>query len=200
MIAALTGIIASSSTTGTVHLQCGPVMLELTMPGGQAARLMQGEQYTLYTHMYLATTSDTLRLYGFIAAIDRDLFATLITGPGVGPRVALALMELGTPGLVAAILDADDKLLTSVKGVGPKLAKKIILELSDKLGRDFATQAAVTASGTPATPADEDALAAVVALGYTQQQAAKGLEAVRSDYDGDDVSELIRKVLAKLAR
>lgn len=200
MIAALSGRVVTARPDGRVRLRCGPVVLELTLPAGQALALRAGDEAELFTHLQLSTASDSLRLYGFISELSRDLFATLITGPGVGPRVALALLDLGEAGLVAAIRDADEAALTSVKGVGPKLAKKIILELGERVGLEFADVAPAGAPGAAAMPGFvDDALQAVVALGYSRLQADQALAKARAAYDGDDTATLIRRMLGLLA-
>lgn len=200
MIAALYGIVVGARTGGQVRLRCGPVVLELTLPASQAPELRAGDEAELFTHLQLSTASDSLRLYGFTSELSRDLFATLITGPGVGPRVALALLDLGEAGLVAAIRDGDEAALTSVKGVGPKLAKKIILELGERVGLEFADVAPAGAAGAAASPGYvDDALQAVVALGYSRQRADQALARARTGYDGDDTATLIRRMLGLLA-
>lgn len=199
MIAALSGTVTSSHGDGIVHLRCGFVTIELHLPLCQAAGLTRGTEIELQTYLHLATNSDTLRLYGFTSGLARDLFATLLGGPGVGPKVALALLELGEAGLIAAVRDGDDRMLTSVKGVGPKLAKKIVLELSEKVGREFASVQAPAVMGGVAPPAVADALDAVVALGYPRPQAEQALAAVRPACGDEDTSLLIRRMLAMLA-
>lgn len=200
MIAALYGRVVSARGDGQVRLRCGPVVLELALPASQALALSAGDEAELFTHLQLSTASDSLRLYGFLSELSRDLFATLITGPGVGPKVALALLELGEAGLVTAVRDGDEAALTSVKGVGPKLAKKIILELGEKVGQEFAQAARALGAAGERRPGEvDDALAAVVALGYPRLQAEQALSRVRRDYDGTDTATLIRRLLAVLA-
>lgn len=200
MISALQGTVVETSSPGLIRLRCGPVTLEITMPASQSLALREGQAVELHTHLQLSTASDSLKLYGFSTALSRDLFATLITGPGVGPRVALGLLELGEAGLVAAIRDGDEQMLSSVKGVGTKLAKKILLGLSEKVAQEFA--AAVPAPGRAAGDAAviDDALDAVVALGYSRPRAEQALGQARRDYDGEDTATLIRRMLAVLAR
>ncbi len=199
MIAALYGTVVGTGENGLVWLRCGPLVLELQLPVSHARELQRGDEAELFTHLQLSTASDSIRLYAFTSAVSRDLFATLLGGPGVGPRVALALLELGEAGLVAAIRDGDEGALTSVKGVGPKLAKKIILELGERVGREFAALAASGATAESRSTEVDDALAAVVALGYPRLQAEQALSRVRRDYDGTDPATLIRRMLAVLA-
>ena len=199
MIAGLSGTVAAAGLDGRVLLKCGPVTLELHLPPAQASELAPGAQAELSTYLHLATQSDTLRLYGFTTPLARDLFAVLISGSGVGPRVALNLLNLGAPALAAAVRDGDERLLTTVSGVGPKLAKKVCLELSEKVGKDFgalAEQSGRTPGGP--TGAAADALDAAVALGFPRAQAEAALAKARKQYDGEDAAELIRRLLAAL--
>lgn len=196
MISAVSGMIRQAGG-GRVLLEAGPVVLELTMPAVQCAGLREGELTTLHTHFHFSSTADVMRLYGFTTPGARDLFATLITGSGVGPRVALALLELGAGALVAAVRDGDERALTSVPGVGPKLAKKVIVELSDKVAREFANLAAEPAAAGK-TPAHSDAIEAVVSLGYGRLQAEQAVAAVGAGEENP--AEMIRKALAWLSR
>jgi len=196
MISAVSGIIRQAGGTRTL-LEAGPVVLELTVPAVQCAGLHAGQVATLHTHFHFSSTADVMRLYGFTTPGARDLFATLISGSGVGPKVALALLELGVGALVAAVRDGDERALTSVPGVGPKLAKKVIVELSDKVGREFAGLAGEPAAAGK-TAAHSDAIDAVVSLGYGRLQAEQAVAAVGAGED--EAAELIRKALAWLSR
>jgi holliday junction DNA helicase RuvA len=204
VIAAVAGIVTAARGDGQTLLRCGPVTLELALPISQARELHAGAEAELFTHLHFSSKTDTLRLYGFTSAVARDLFATLISASGVGPKVALALLELGVPGLVAAVQHDDEKALTTVPGVGPKLAKKVLLELKDKVGREFAWAAAAQGvRGTEQSPAAADALDAVVALGYPRHHAEAALTQLRGEQgpalDAFDTAELIRRVLGRLA-
>jgi Holliday junction DNA helicase RuvA len=206
VISALAGEVAVVRADGLVQLRCGPVTLELLLPLTQSRELHAGEYAELQTYLHFSSASDSLRLFGFTSAVARDLFTVLIGASGVGPKVALALLELGVGGLVGAVQQEDEKMLTSVPGVGLKLAKKVILELKDKLAREFAW-AAEEVAGRPATAesqAVQDALDAVVALGYTRQRAGQALALVRADaaaaIERGDTAELIRRILSRLAR
>jgi holliday junction DNA helicase RuvA len=199
MIAALYGMVVVARGDGYVQLRCGPVVLELQLPAAQARTLLEGEEAELFTHLYLSTNSDQLRLFGFTSSAARELFAALLGGSGIGPKVALALLELGVATLITAIRDGDEKALTAAPGVGPKLAKKIVMELSEKIGKEFATLAAQEGAVMPRTSATQAALDAVVALGYPRLRAEQALAEARREYDGDDPSALIRHILAMLA-
>lgn len=181
-----------------VQFKVGQVTLALTMPTVQAAGLRPGDELELHTHLHFSASADQLRLFGFTTAIARDLFVTLISGSGVGPKVALALLELGVPGLVAAVRDGDEPTLISVPGVGPKLAKKVILELSEKVAKAFAGITEDTVYESKRRPVVEDAIGAVVALGFSRIQAEQAMELLKIDDVGDDPAPIIRKLLASL--
>jgi holliday junction DNA helicase RuvA len=205
MIAAVAGVVVAARGDGLTQLRCGPVTFELALPATQARELRVGEEAELFAHLHFSSKTDSLRLFGFTSAVARDLFATLISASGVGPKVALALLELGVPGLVAAVRNEDEKALTTVPGVGPKLAKKVLLELKDKVGREFAWAASAQAAACGPEPpqAVADALDAVVALGYPRNRAEAVLAQLRGEsggaVDAMDTTDLIRRVLSRLA-
>ncbi|MCB1215807.1 Holliday junction branch migration protein RuvA [bacterium] len=201
MIASLHGTVADIPAEGLVYLSCGPVTLELHMPASQALRLHSGETLRLHTHFHFSSSADMLRLYAFQRSDERDLFVMLLSASGVGPRVALSLMDLGFGGLVRAIIDADEKTLSSATGVGRKLAQKIGVELSDKVAKRFG-QHAGEASGT-GRPAQDDnteqAIEAICALGFTRAQAEDSLSSALADGEAE-TAVLVRRMLAWLSR
>jgi len=202
VIASLMGNVAGLRNDGSVLLAVGPVTLELQLPPSQASELSAGEEVELFTHLYFSSAADALRLYGFTSPSARDLFALLITASGVGPKVALALLELGVGGLVEAVQSEDERTLTSVSGVGPKLAKKVILELKDKVAKGFGWMADErVALGARPGPVG-DALDAVVTLGYPRQRAEHALVQLRREgaltEPGMDAAELLRRILVRL--
>lgn len=197
VIAALQGIVINSGQE-PVLLKVGQVTLALTMPTVQAAGLRPGDELELHTHLHFSSSADQLKLFGFTSPVARDLFVTLISGSGVGPKVALALLELGVPGLVAAVRDGDEQTLVSVVGVGPKLAKKVILELSEKVAKGFAGVTEDTIYESKRQPVVEDAVGAVVALGFSRVAAEQAMDQFKQDEHGDDPAPLIRKLLASL--
>ena len=209
MIASVSGSVERAGLDGTVHLRCGPVTLLLHLPAAEAAGLQAGEHATLHTSLQLSIPSagggaGGLRLYGFTQPAGRDLFELLLGASGVGPRMALALLELSPAGLARALAEGDEKTLTAAKGVGPKLAKKIVLELSEKAGLQFAELLRRPAHGAAAGAVDPDDLAAadaveaVVALGFTRLQAEQALTQAQEDGIASDAAQLIRRMLARL--
>ena len=201
MIASLTGSPSHIRHDGKVLFDVGLVGFELTMPVSQAHELRVGETAQVFTYLHFATQSDTLRLFGFTSQLARDLFALLIRASGIGPAVGVALLDLGVSALATAIRSEDERTLTKVSGVGPKLAKKIILELGEKIEKEFGAismQLQGERAGTKLSEPLEDALNAVVSLGFPRQHAEAALAEVRADYGGDETVVLIRKMLAQL--
>jgi Holliday junction DNA helicase RuvA len=200
VIALLSGTPVSIKADGKAIIEVGGIGYEVTMPLSQAHELREGEPAQVFTHFHFSSQADTLRLFGFTSQLARDLFALLIRASGIGPAVGIALLDLGVPALATAIRSGDERTLTKVSGVGPKLAKKIILELGEKIDKEFGSVAAGPAAPTLGKLPQplEDALQAVIALGFPRQHAEAALAEVRAEYGGDETVVLIRRMLAQL--
>jgi Holliday junction DNA helicase RuvA len=207
MIASISGSVEQAGLEGSLTLRVGAVAIVCSMPVVDSAGLQPGEHVLLHTSLQLSAPQagaggGGIRLYGFATAEGRDLFELLLGASGVGPRVALALLELSPGGLARALAEGDEKTLTAAKGVGPRLAKKLILELGEKAGLQFAAllrrAPGQAESGSPAAQVETDAIEAVVALGFTRLQAEQALAAARADYQGSDAAQLVRMLLARL--
>jgi Holliday junction DNA helicase RuvA len=209
MISAVRGLVIKSLADGRVQLRLdqgglpGALTLELYMPLSEASALSAGDEADLAAYLHFSTKADLIRLYGFASPESRALFVMLIGASGIGPAVALALLDLGSGSLAAAIRQGDERTLTQASGVGPKLAKKIILELADKVAREFSGLSGHT-SIAPAIQSNlpigvQEALNAVVSLGFPRQRAEQALENIRADYNGDETVQLIRRMLAVLS-
>lgn len=155
-----------------------------------------GNEVTVYTH--LNVREDAMELYGFSTEDERGMFLKLISVSGIGPKVGLALLSVATPSkLAVAIITGDEKLLTKASGVGPKAAKRVILELKDKidnaeLGLD-AAYAEVT--DTVITDNRAEALSALTVLGYSTNEAKNVLLKLDSTLSTE---ELIKQALSRL--
>ena len=157
-----------------------------------------GSEITVYT--YLNVREDAMELYGFISEDERKMFMLLISVSGVGPKAGLALLSVATPDrLATAIVTGDEKLITKASGVGPKAAKRIILELKDKIDSDVL---GIDADGVILSPAEEiiadsraEAMSALVALGYSSQEAKSVLVKLDASLSTE---ELIKKALTQL--
>ncbi|MFN2308118.1 MAG: Holliday junction branch migration protein RuvA [Gammaproteobacteria bacterium] len=157
-----------------------------------------GKELTLYTH--LVVREDAHTLFGFAKPSDRALFRTLIKVSGVGPRMALGILSgMSAEAFVRCIHDNDSAALTRVPGVGKKTAERLVVELRDKLGRGEAGGAgmSVAATGAPANPVEE-AVSALIALGYKPPDASRMVRALDSKDLG--VEEIIRRALQAAAK
>ena len=131
-----------------------------------------GEEVTLFTH--LAVREDAHTLYGFVKRTDRDLFRTLLKVNGVGARLALAILSgMETRVFIGCIQAGDASALVKLPGIGKKTAERLIIELRDRL--ELPAEAVTAAAMTPAAPTSpvEDAVSALIGLGYKPQEASQ---------------------------
>ena len=195
MIYSLTGVLAEKQTDEIV-LVCNGVgfKIAVSLPTAAAAPSV-GAQWTVYT--YLQVKEDGLELFGFVDKETQRVFKMLIGVSGVGPKAALSILSvLSVEKILLSISAGDYKAFTACQGVGPKLAQRLVLELKDKVGTaagiDFSQIAAVSAANGAAA----QAVQALVALGYSQGEAAATLAKLDA---GLPVEELIRQALRNIA-
>lgn len=164
---------------------------------GTLATLRHGATATVPTS--LVVREDSMTLFGFADADERDVFETLLTVSGVGPRLALAMLAVHTPdGLRAAVAGEDHKALVRVPGIGEKGAKRIVLELGDRLGPAIAA-AAGQGAPTAQTGPRVDVVAALVGLGWAVKQAEAATDEVLESGNADlDTGGLLRAALQLL--
>lgn len=198
MITYLEGVLRESLPTQAV-IEVHGVGYEVFIPLSSYDRLPPpGQTVRLLTH--LVVREDAHILFGFASAEERDLFRLLVNRvSGVGPKLALAVLSgMDVRRFKAAVVDSDIAAIAKISGLGKKTAERIVLELKDKLGVAAAWEAA-DASREPAagTRATNDAILALIALGYKQAAAAK---AVREVAKGDAAAgtELIVREALKL--
>jgi Holliday junction DNA helicase RuvA len=196
VIASVAGTITALSADGVV-LRVGGVGLAVQTTAGTRARLRIGDDAELATS--LVVREDSLTLYGFADAEERELFELLQTASGVGPRLAQAVLTVHTPDTVRrALLTEDLAALTLVPGIGRKGAQRMVLELKDKV--------VGTTSTAPAAPLPgwRDTLSqALVGLGFPASQADEAvvrLAEAHPDAGDADVPTLLREGLVMLGR
>ena len=193
MIAAVAGSLAAKTADRVVVQTPGGVAYEVTVPLGVMERLPGlGQSVTLATE--LVVREDGWSLYGFLDVSERRLFQRLLTVNGVGPRIAVAFLStLGAERGAKAIQKKDLATLSSVSGVGRKLAERLALELSDKLGELVGGQPA------PLDAPARAALAALERLGYGGTEAERALRQALAGDGGDaDAEALVRRALHAL--
>jgi Holliday junction DNA helicase RuvA len=150
-----------------------------------------GEHAKLYT--YTSVREDDISLYGFLSRDDLDMFRRLISVSGVGPKSALGILsELDADSVRFAVLSGDAKTLSKAPGVGAKTAQRIVLELKDKVKLSDESMVAHMMTGTEKAATDkaltlsqQDAISALVALGYSQTESRKAVLAAAVDANAD---------------
>ncbi len=153
-----------------------------------------GTTVSLYIHTRIR--EDSLKLFGFIKEADKQMFELLIRISKVGPKIALAFLS-GMTGqdLSQAVFNDDISTLSAIPGVGRKTAERLALELKDKLLELNLQPEAATASNTPGNGLKDDAVSALVNLGYKKAQAEQALRKVWRDEAKPSLEELIRDSL-----
>jgi Holliday junction DNA helicase RuvA len=190
VIASVSGRLAAKGADRVVVQTTGGVGYEVTVPLGVMERLPGlGETVTLATE--LVVREDGWSLYGFLDDVERRLFQRLLTVTGVGPKIAVAFLStLGAERGAKAIQKKDIAALSSVSGVGRKLAERLALELGDKLGE------LVGGAAPPLSGPAESALAALERLGYGAPEAERALrQALTGDGAKADAEALVRRAL-----
>jgi len=191
MIGRLTGLIAAKSPP-QVLLDVQGVGYEVDVPMSTFYNLPAlGESTTLLTHFVVR--EDAQQLFGFLTQDERQTFRQLVRISGVGPRTALSILSgLSVADLADAVARQESGRLVKVPGIGKKTAERLLLELKGKLGPEL---------GLPSTEAKSDAQAdivqALLALGYSEREAAAALKALPPDVA---VSEGIKLALKALNR
>jgi holliday junction DNA helicase RuvA len=191
MIGKLTGTLGDKNPP-QVLVDCNGVGYEVDVPMSTFYNLPAvGEKVTLLTHFVVR--EDAQVLYGFGSAAERGTFRQLIKISGVGPRTALSVLSgMSVADIAQAVTTQDAGRLVKVPGIGKKTAERLLLELKGKFGPDLGPAAAGAGSDAQA-----DILQALVALGYSDKEAAASLKALPKDVG---VSEGIKLSLKALAR
>jgi len=175
-----------------VLVDCNGVGYEVDVPMSTFYNLPTlGEKVSLLTHFVVH--EDAQILYGFATAAEREAFRQLIKISGVGPRTALSVLSgMSVADIAQAVTAQDAGRLVKVPGIGKKTAERLLLELKGKFGADIGAGSASVASDAQA-----DILQALVALGYSDKEAALTLKALPKDVG---VSEGIKLALKSLAK
>ncbi|HBN56720.1 MAG TPA: Holliday junction branch migration protein RuvA [Lachnospiraceae bacterium] len=203
MIAFLKGKIADL-TEGSVVLDVNGVGYEVLVPGQLLSMLDGiGQEIKLYTYMQIR--EDAAVLFGFLTKDDLGMFRMLTGVSGVGPKAGLNILSsLGADDLRLAILADDAKRIAKAPGIGAKTAQKIILELKDKLDLEDVLEKRSMSSLQPSAPAVsssqavQEAVEALVALGYGSTEALKTVRAVKLSEDMD-VEDILKEALKRMA-
>ncbi len=190
MIGRLNGLLVEKNPPQLL-IDVGGVGYEVDVPMSTFYNLPSlGERVTLLTHFVVR--EDAQLLFGFLTTEERATFRQLVKISGVGPRMALSILSgLSVSELAQAITLQESGRLVKVPGIGKKTAERLLLELKGKLGADMALPASV------ANDAQADILQALVALGYSDREAALALKGLPQDIG---VSDGIKRALKSLAK
>jgi len=175
----------------------GGVGYRVTIPLSTFYRVGEpGAEVTLLTHTHVR--EDALALFGFLTAMEQELFERLIAVSGVGPKVAISILSgIEAPELAAALRSSDIARLTRIPGVGKKTAERLVVELKDKMQDLPAAEAAVPASPSAAT---DDLVSALLHLGYSRPEADRGVERALRDHGEGRFEDLLRAALQAVSR
>ncbi len=192
MISFLEGIVDAVGVNYLV-LNTNGIGYQINIPAYNNLSLKTGDKTKIYTYLYLR--EDKIMLYGFLTKEEENFFELLIGTPGVGPKVGLNILSRMTPdGFSKAILQEDLDSITAVVGIGNKLAKKIVLELKEKISKITFLEAGVEKTFKSANISD--AIDVLKVLGYTYKKAKSAVEKTQEKFEGElTVEELVRESL-----
>lgn len=187
----------------TIVVACHGIGYEIQIPVSVAQVLPDpGNVVKIYTYTYVR--EDALGLFGFLTQDDLKIFKLLITVNGVGPKAALAILSAMTADeLRFAILAEDAKAIAKAPGIGPKTAKRMIIELKDKLNLESIieghgdTEMSLSDPGDAAANVRDEVIMALTALGYGNTEAVRAVRAV-SGADEMDSETLLKQALKKI--
>ena len=191
MIDQISGKIISINDNYVV-LEVGGFGMKVNVAATFASRLVNEELITLVT--YLNVREDALDLYGFKNESERNLFLMLISISGIGPKLAVSILSwVEIEELKSNILSGDIKSLTSIPGVGAKTAKRIIIELKDKLSRTTTTELGF--EDNFGSKISKDVLSALVGLGYSESIAIDAIKRINPANSDKSIESLIKEAL-----
>lgn len=196
MIDSLRGVVLHKEPN-LIVIECGGVGYACKTSMQTAAAVGKvGEEVSLFTH--LAVREDEISLFGFASRSERTCFYQLTGISGVGPKNALAILsDLSPDRFALAVAAGDPKIFTKIKGIGTKTAQRIVLELRDKVAKTVQTEGLSPEPVSIAGGAMEEAMSALLVLGYTQGEVAGVLQSLDPSLPS---SELIRQSLMRLGK
>ena len=179
MIAHISGRIAEKFA-GSVIVDVAGVGYEIIVPLGEYDHAVLGEDIKFYTYHHIREQGQ--ELFGFSSLAAKKLYELLITVQGIGPKAGISVMSLGEAEMVRnAIANEDSKFIQKAAGVGKKSAERVIVDLKDKVGLALSRQMADGSAQTSLAGQVDEALEALMALGYSLNDATKALESVATN-------------------
>jgi len=208
MIYSLNGeLVYSDALSSTAVIECAGVGYKLTVTSNTMTRLpLDGANKNIRLLTHMQVREDAVELYGFYSKEELDMFRLLISVSGVGPKAAMSILSLFTPDKLAlAVASEDTKAISRAPGVGGKTAARVVLELKDKLAKEFGSIVSDSVTNSPkhaaAVPVAgnkmKDAQEALTVLGYSRSEIVSVLSKIDMS---KDLEEIIRLALAALLR
>lgn len=156
-----------------------------------------GKEVKLYTYLYVR--EDNVELFGFFTTGELNCFKMLLSVSGVGPKAALAILsDIDSQRFALTIASGDSKAFTKTKGVGPKLAQRIVLELKDKIAKETSSKDLAQGFSLPEVSAGDnafEAMSALMVLGYTQAEAAGAVSKIDASLDSGEIIKRALKII-----
>lgn len=177
------------SSQNLIVIEAGGIGYELNVSTNAVRELTKNEgEVTVYCR--LNVREDDMSLFGFASKQEKAMFEKLVTVSGVGPKLALTVLSgLSVSELSGAIVSANASVLSKIKGVGKKTAERIVLELKDKVSAEYADNVEAPLSPESFPKANEEAVMALMTLGFTRAEAVASVSSVQKD--GMTLEELI---------
>ncbi len=190
----ITGTLTESGD-GYVVVECGGIGYTIYTTNTTTALLRIGEEVKVYTYLYLR--EGIMDLYGFSTAKERDMFLSLISISGVGPKAAISVLSIApVETLIVAIVTGDVNLIKTAQGVGPKAAQRIVMELKDKLKSEDIHINSENMPSAAESGSKDEALSALVVLGYSAAQARAALSGIDGTLDTESIIKLALRSLS----
>ena len=178
MIAHVYGILAEKFAPSSVIVDVNGVGYEVQLAAGDFENVLLDSNVKFYTYHHIREQSQ--ELFGFSSLVAKKLFEMLISVQGVGPKAALAILSLGdSEDVRTAIASSDSVFIAKASGVGKKTAERVVVDLSDKVG--YAIRTNVNNIGLSNALKTDEALEALMALGYNLNDATKSLEGISTE-------------------
>jgi len=195
MIAWLEGVLLEKQPP-TLVLNVGGVGYELEVPTSTFAELPAINE-TISLHIHMVVREDAQLLFAFTTAQQRDLFRSLIKVNGVGPKVGLAVLStMSIQELLQSMTDEDYLPLTRVPGIGKKTAQRLLVEMKDRLPKEFSDVSLQVGGLRSGFSERQDAISALVSLGFKDRDASRIIRALPEELSSE---ELIRQALRHLS-
>ncbi len=185
---------------GQIILEVNGVGFDLAIPTSAVEITASNAELLVWTHLHFK--DDGFQLYGFLSRTERDLFRLLLKVSGIGPKMAMQIISGIQPQELVSVMAAEDwKRLTLIPGIGPKTARRLLIELKERLTHQELQF--ISTSGAPVEPVLTQAFAALTNLGFAPEAVRVALKDLSPAQIGDlseiTLEEIIKKGLARLA-